>query len=66
METALTALLATLPNLAIAIWCIRENQETIRLLLANQQRLIDQLMSLHPPQTEEDAKNIVASSPRDE
>lgn len=66
MEAALLATLGTLPNLAIAIWCIRQYQETIRILLENQQRLVDQLMALHPPQTKEDARNIVFDSPRDE
>lgn len=50
MPDIVTTILATAPNLVIAIWCIRQYQTTIERLLENQQKLIDQLMSLHPPQ----------------
>lgn len=49
MTDPLVALLATLPNLAIAIWCIRQYQQTIETLLLNQQKLIEQLLLEHPP-----------------
>lgn len=49
METVISALLATIPNLAIAIWVISAYQKTIGELLVNQKNLIDQLMALHPP-----------------
>lgn len=42
--------LTTIPNLLIAVWVIWQYQATIRTLLENQQKLIDQLMALHPPQ----------------
>lgn len=45
MEPAtINTLLALLPNLAIAIWCIYRQQKTIDALLIHQQALIDQLM----------------------
>lgn len=50
MDTSITALLATVPNLAIAVWVIFQYQKTIDKLLANQQKLIEKLMELHPPQ----------------
>lgn len=46
MEAAIIAALATLPNLAIAVWVIFSNQKTIGTLLENQQKLIEQLMAL--------------------
>lgn len=42
--TTINTLLALLPNLAIAIWCIYRQQTTIDALLIHQQALIDQLM----------------------
>jgi len=54
MDSNITSLLTTLPNLAIAVWVILQYQATIKTLLENQQKLIEQLMALHPPQ---DAKN---------
>lgn len=50
MPDPFTTLLTTLPNLAIAVWVILQYQTTIKTLLDNQQKLIEQLMSLHPPQ----------------
>jgi len=47
---SLSTLLASVPNLAIAVWCIWQYQQTIKRLLDNQQKLIEQLMALHPPQ----------------
>jgi len=49
-QSALSTLLAAVPNLAIAVWCIWNYQQTIKTLLDNQQKLVEQLMSLHPPQ----------------
>jgi hypothetical protein len=45
----ISAILTTLPNLAIAIWVIWQNNGTISKLLENQQHLIEKLMSLYPP-----------------
>lgn len=53
---ALTLIVAQVPNLAIAVWCIWNYQRTITTLLANQQILISQLMALHPPQAENHAE----------
>lgn len=50
MDQTVSTVLTTLPNLAIAVWVIWQYQGTIKTLLENQQKLIDQLMSLHPPQ----------------
>lgn len=49
-STSIQTILATLPNLVVAVWVIWQYQQTIKTLLENQQKLIDQLMSLHPPQ----------------
>lgn len=51
MEATIATLLATVPNLAIAVWVIWQYQKTIDKLLENQQNLIDKLMALHPPQS---------------
>jgi len=45
----IAALVTSIPNLAIAVWCIYNYQQTIKLLLINQQLLVDKLMALHPP-----------------
>jgi len=50
MEIDTGAILATVPNLVIAVWVILNDQRTITKLLENQQKLIEQLMALHPPQ----------------
>ena len=55
MDATLSAIATTLPNLAIAVWVIMNYQTTIKALLDNQQKLIEQLMALHPPQ---DTTNI--------
>lgn len=59
-ETAL-AVFATIPNLGIAVWVIWQYQGTIRTLLDNQQKLIEQLMALHPPQDEHPHTPIVTT-----
>jgi len=48
--TTIAGIITSVPNLAIAVWVIWQYQKTIDKLLANQQTLIEQLMSLHPPQ----------------
>jgi len=50
MDSMLTTLIGNLPNLAIAIWVIFSYQQTIKSLLESQQKMLDQLMALHPPQ----------------
>lgn len=42
----LTQLIASAPNLLIAVWVIYSYQKTIDRLLANQQDLIDKLMAM--------------------
>lgn len=44
METILTALLTQLPNLAVAVWCIYNYQQTIKGLLDQQNKLLDKLL----------------------
>lgn len=61
METLISAILDSLPAIGFAIFIVINQQSTIKTLLENQQKLIDQLMALHPPQTKEDARNIVAN-----
>lgn len=44
MESLLTGLLTQLPNLAVAVWCIYNYQQTIKGLLDQQNKLLDQLL----------------------
>lgn len=44
MDTVLTGLLTQLPNLAVAVWCIYNYQQTIKGLLDQQNKLLDQLL----------------------
>lgn len=53
MDQTVSTVLTTLPNLAIAVWVIWQYQGTIKTLLENQQKLVDQLMALHPPQDDD-------------
>jgi hypothetical protein len=57
MDTAIAAALATLiassPNVIIAIWVIIRQDKRIDDLLEAQKWLIEQLMALHPPQDAE-------------
>lgn len=50
IATALTALIASAPNLVIAIWMLSRQDKRIDDLLTAQKWLIEQLMALHPPQ----------------
>jgi len=54
MDTAIAAALATLiasaPNIVVAVWVIIRQDKRIDELLSNQKWLIEQLMALHPPQ----------------
>lgn len=52
-EAILTTIVAIVPNLAVAVWVIWRDSKTIERLLENNQKLIEQLMSLHPPAGEE-------------
>jgi len=52
---AFTTLLTQLPNIAIAVWCIYNYQQTIKGLLDQQNKLLDQLLQarrlkVEPPQ----------------
>jgi len=54
MDTALGAALATLiastPNIVVAVWVIIQQNKRIDELLASQKWVLEQLMQLHPPQ----------------
>lgn len=50
MDELLKQMVTGLPNFAVAVWVILQYQNTIRTLLDNQQKLIDQLMARHSPQ----------------
>lgn len=50
LATALATLVASSPNLLIAIWVIVRTEKRIDDLLESQKWLIEQLMKLHPPQ----------------
>lgn len=44
MEALLTGLLTQLPNIAVAVWCISNYQATIKGLLDQQNKLLDQML----------------------
>jgi hypothetical protein len=44
MDQLFTSLLTQLPNLAVAVWCIYNYQQTIKGLLDQQNKLLDQLL----------------------
>lgn len=51
MPDIITAIIASAPNLAVAIWCIRQYQQTIEKLLDNQEALINRFIEqlpMHP------------------
>lgn len=48
----ISTVLGQVPNLIVAVWVIINYQNTIKQLLDNQQKLVEQLMALHPPQDE--------------
>lgn len=51
METALTTLLEASPYLVVLIWVIIRQDRRLDTAEAHKQKLIDQLMLLHPPQS---------------
>jgi hypothetical protein len=46
----ITNIVATLPNLAVALWVLWRDDKRITALLESQRWLIEQLMALSPPQ----------------
>lgn len=52
MDTIITALIAAIPNMAVALWVLWRDDKRITQLLESQKWLIEQLMALHPPQEE--------------
>jgi hypothetical protein len=45
MDQLLSTIITQLPNLAVAIWMLWQQQQTIKSLLATQEKLIDRLLS---------------------
>lgn len=60
MESVIAAGLATIPNLIIAVWTIRNYQQVIDRLLDHSEKVTNILMAMHPPQEAGDGKNIAA------
>lgn len=54
MDDPITFLTTLVPNLAIAIWVIWQDRKMMEKLLLQQQWMLEQLMALHPPQSEEE------------
>ena len=52
----ITTIIGQVPNLVIAIWVIINYQNTIKVLLDNQQKLVENLLALHPPADTESDK----------
>lgn len=69
MDTAVAAALGTLiasaPNIVVAVWVIIRQDRRIDELLTAQKWLIEQLMAMHPPQTVEGAKSLQKSAKMD-
>lgn len=69
MDTALGAALATLiassPNIIVAVWVIVRQDRRIDELLEAQKWLIEQLMALHPPQDEKGGEALPNAAPDD-
>jgi len=53
MDSILTTIITGLPNIAVAIWVIWNDRQTIKALLDVQQKMLESLMALHPPQDED-------------
>jgi len=51
MDDMLKTMITQLPNLMVAVWMLWQQNQTIKSLLDNQQRLLDRLLSEddHPP-----------------
>lgn len=62
METILTSLVSQLPNLAVAVWCIYNYQQTIKGLLDQQNKLLDQLLTAKGFKSEIDPANLPGKS----
>lgn len=59
MDNIVTALIAAIPNMAVALWVLWRDDKRITQLLESQKWLIEQLMALHPPQdAENDQKEL--------
>jgi len=52
IAAAFAALVASTPNIVIAVWVIWRQDKRIDDLLTAQKWLIEQLMAMHPPQDE--------------
>lgn len=45
VDTLLITIVGQLPNLAVAVWCIYNYQQTIKGLLDQQNKLLDQMLA---------------------
>lgn len=45
MDQLVSTIVTQLPNLAVAIWMLWQQQQTIKSLLATQEKLIDRLLT---------------------
>lgn len=45
MDQLVSTIVTQLPNLAVAVWMLWQQQQTIKSLLTNQQTLIDRLLT---------------------
>jgi hypothetical protein len=45
VDELIQTIITQLPNLAVAVWMLWQQQQTIKSLLANQQTLIDRLLT---------------------
>lgn len=53
METLIAEMVKALPSLVVLVWIILRQDARIDKLLLEQAKLIDTLMSLHPPQDDD-------------
>lgn len=57
MDETLTLLIASAPNMLVALWVLWRDDKRITQLLESQRWLIEQLMAMHPPQDDPDANS---------
>lgn len=65
MDAIFTTLLTQLPNIAIAVWCISNYQQTIKGLLDQQNKLLDQLLQARGLKVEQAQSSDPAASKAD-
>lgn len=58
MDEILSLLIASAPNMLVALWVLWRDDKRITQLLESQKWLIEQLMAMHPPQEENGENNL--------